>query len=107
MPPSKRYPSGAKESAAKVIAREMPEWKIVPEDAEPDSAVDEEAMKTDRGPSIARLRQKFGVADAQPAGESDLAPVDDSVKTVRIEPKKGGPAKTADIKGGKVTIVQG
>ena len=101
----KRRPPGATESAAEVVARQMPDWQLVPE-VESDVVLDEAAMKVDQGPSIAKLRRKFGVSDSG-TGEPDLAPVDPSVETVRIAPKSGGPAKTADIKNGKIKIVQG
>ncbi len=95
-------------SAADVVERALPEWRLATPDVEPDFTADANAMKIDQGLSIARLRQKFGVLDSGP-GEPDFAPVDASIETVRIEPKSGGPAKTADIdiKTGKVTIVQG
>ncbi|KQM30458.1 hypothetical protein [Sphingomonas sp. Leaf10] len=63
-------------------------------------------MKTDGGPSLKNLRLKFfGQLDAKSGAM--LADVDHSVKTVRIQPKSGGAMKTADIRNGKVTIVQG
>lgn len=102
----KRPASPVSDSAAAVIAREMPEWQIATQDTEADLSLDENTMKIDQGPSIAKLRRKFGVTDSGP-GEPDFAPVDDTVETVRIEPKSGGAPKTADIKNGKVTIVQG
>ena len=105
-PASSAPASSARDSAAAVIAREMPKWRLAARDEETDLALDENAMKIDQGPSIAKLRRKFGVTDSGP-GEPDFAPVDDTVETVRIEPKSGGAAKTADIKNGKVTIVQG
>ncbi len=68
-------------------------------------------MKTDTSPSLEQLRRKFfgggdKMADAA-GGNVTIAPYDDSVQTVQIQPKSGGPTKTADIKDGKVTIVQG
>ena len=63
-------------------------------------------MKTDGGPSIQALRAKF-LGERDVAGGAVLADVDESVRTVRIQPKGGGSPKTADIRNGKVTIVQG
>ncbi|APZ97610.1 hypothetical protein BWQ93_03250 [Sphingopyxis sp. QXT-31] len=70
-------------------------------------------MKTEHGPSIAQLSAKFfgteEVADSGRKAGNVFAPVDKTIKTVQIAPKKGGPAKTADIdtKSGKISIVQG
>ena len=103
--PKKPSPA-ARESAAGVIARQLPEWQLFEPEVEPDAVVEDHSMKIDNGPSIASLRKKFGGADSD-AGEPDFAPVDASVETVRIAPKQGGPAKTADIKDGRIKIVQG
>lgn len=100
----------SKANAADVVAREMPEWEIVEKPAPrfaSAAAFDKGAtMKIDEDLSIAKLRRKFGVSDSNDK-ESAFKPVDTSVQTVRIKPRSGGAAKTADIKNGKVTIVQG
>ena len=91
----------------KLISTELPGWKIVA-DQEIAPAPMEEDMQSDQGPSIADLRRKFLTEDDAdaPAGEA-FADVDQSVETVRVQPRNGGPVKTADIKNGKVAIVQG
>ena len=101
--------SARKGSAAEVVERNMPGWRLAEPEEEVAGPLDEDAenaMKTDEGPSIAKLRRKFGMADNKDEGPA-FAPVDDSVETVRVAPKSGGPAKTADIKGGKIKVVQG
>ncbi len=102
----KRPTSPARESADKVIARKLPQWQVVSAEDEADDQPSGDTMKTDEGPSIATLRRKFGVADDH-SSDPDFDVVDESVETVRIAPKSGGPAKTADIKNGEVKIVQG
>jgi hypothetical protein len=107
--PVAKDPAAAMESASSVVEREMPGWKIVA--PPPSPPFEEAAMKTDTkndlGFSLAKLRQKFGLTDAATKDEPDFAPVDDTVETVHVQPKTGGPTKTADIKNGKITIVQG
>lgn len=104
--------AAGKTSLAAIVAEQMPGWKLAPEMKlrSPDLAMEGD-VKIDTGPSIAQLRRKFlggGDADEGVADESTiLADVNRRVKTVQIEPKSGGPAKTADIRGGKITIVQG
>lgn len=104
--------AAGKTSLAAIVAEQMPGWKLVPEMKlrSPDLTMEGD-VKIDTGPSIAQLRRKFlggGDADEGVADESTLlANVNRRVKTVQIAPKTGGPAKTADIRGGKVTIVQG
>jgi hypothetical protein len=91
--------------AASLLKAQMPNWKVV-KSAPLFEAAGAGDMKTDGGPSIQALRVKFlGQRDA--AGGAVLADVDESVRTVRIQPKGGGSPKTADIRNGKVTIVQG
>lgn len=95
------------EHLAAFVAREMPGWQIDhnPETEAP--SAEDSSMKSETGPTIAALRRKFlGEADAA-ADVSDLIGVDEKVRTVRIKPKDGGPAKVADIRNGKISIVQG
>lgn len=88
------------------VAADLPGWKVVSNEklSLPNQEVSD--MRTDEGPSIAQLRAKFL---GQDAGSTNVpfAKVDDSVQTVRVQPRGGGPAKTADFKNGKVSIVQG
>ena len=64
-------------------------------------------MSSDAAPSIEQLRHKFFGTDVSDTSGAVFRSVDDSVVTVRVAPEEGGPAKTADYKDGKVTIVQG
>jgi len=67
-------------------------------------------MKADAGPSIARLAKKFlgeDAADSESDAADTFADVDESRKTVKVRPAKGGASKTADFKDGKIEIVQG
>lgn len=110
--PSTRKAVGAEETvksvsmrSASILKGQMPNWTIV-KGASLIEASGDGQMKTDVGPSLNTLRVKFlGHRDA--VSGPMLADVDESVKTVRIKPKSGGSLKTADIRNGKVTIVQG
>lgn len=88
------------------VATDLPGWKIVSNEKFTLSNLEASDMRTDEGPSIGQLRAKFLGQDA--GGLNDpFAKVDASVQTVRVQPRGGGPAKTADFKNGKVSIVQG
>jgi|GEM_PF-2860890 len=109
---AKRAGDGAAaKSSTEVIAEQMPGWKLAPQTKLRSPGLFHEGdMKIETGPSIAQLRRKFlgGEADSDAVDESSMfAAVNRRVQTVQIEPKSGGPAKTADIRGGKITIVQG
>ena len=96
-----------------LISDKMPGWRLVKRIASPGFTSDERTadMKVDLGPSIEKLRRKFlGPDNAQDAGSGnadEFAPADDARETVQIEPEDGGPAKTADIRGDQIKIVQG
>jgi hypothetical protein len=66
-------------------------------------------ISSSTGPSLEQLRRKFlqGSGDADAAAASPVEFADPDAKTVLVQPESGGPAKTADIRRGKVTIVQG
>jgi hypothetical protein len=107
-----RGAGGAKVSVSALVAAQLPGWKLAPDSSPPTQVAGEEdgVMKSEHGPSINQLRRKFLGDDAADgaADSSDIfADVDESRETVRVEPRRGGPAKTADIKNGKVSIVQG
>jgi hypothetical protein len=97
-------------SPAALVAKQLPGWKLVGEAVQPLQSMEDIVMKNETGPSLAQLRNKFlgaGLMD----GPSDNAPLlghtDESVQTVQVQRKRGGAVKTADIKKGKVQIVQG
>lgn len=89
----------------------MPGWPLVEEDegseADPKDNLE---MKIDKTPSIADRRRKcFGGGEVY-GGADDASPkykMARNVQTVRIKPRRGGAAKTADTKNGMVTIPQG
>lgn len=102
------------DDVADLIARQLPGWRLAAPASAPQlsSFADEvSAMRMDRGLSIAELKQKFlpvSAGDAIPVpSNTDFASDGEGVTTVRIEPEDGGPAKTADIRNGTITIVQG
>ncbi|WP_289016293.1 hypothetical protein [uncultured Methylobacterium sp.] len=104
----------SKKDVVAFIAEQMPDWKLVPDDTAATLGFDDSdmvsSMRSEKGPSVEQLRRKFlrqDVADAPGDANSALGSVDTSVATVRIQPKHGGPAKTADIRDGRVIIVQG
>ena len=99
---------------AAIVARQLPGYKL----ASPhtvvapgfDSSDTVANMRSEKGPSIEQLRQKFlrdHAADAAAVARNTLGSVDNTVATVLVQPKDGGPAKTADIRNGKIAIVQG
>jgi hypothetical protein len=97
--------------AADLLSRRMPGWRLAAPVDEPNFTADEvRDMKVDSGPSIAALRQKFldSSQDAVRSAEVEFAPIDSTRETVRIEPERGGQAKTADVSDdGEIKIVQG
>jgi hypothetical protein len=102
--------SADKAAVEAVLADQMPGWELCGvEPAEIADAMREaETMDADKMPSVKDLRRKFFGEDAADAKDSpDFRAVDEAVKTVRIRPTKGGAAKTADVRNGKITIVQG
>jgi hypothetical protein len=94
-----------------VVARDLPGWRISTASQSVKQTVSDGAnLKTRKGPSISQLRAKFlgaGAKDASGGAEPGFAPLDSSVKTVRVEPKSGGPAKTAAVKTNKIESVPG
>lgn len=89
----------------------MPDWLLVEGDegseADPKGNL---KMKIDKTPSIADLRRKYfggGEVDGRADNAGPKYKMAKNVQTVRIKPRRGDAAKTADIKNGKVTIVQG
>lgn len=97
----------SKPTPAAVIRAQMPGWQIAKGTVAATGFLKANDMKTDKGPSIDQLRRKFlGTQDAG-AERPTIADVNEGVQTVRIRPKDGGPAKTADIRDGKISIVQG
>jgi hypothetical protein len=67
-------------------------------------------MKRARGPSTKELSQKFLGDDLAPGASSAsdvFSDVYESRKTVRVEPRRGDDAKTADVKYSETSIVQG
>ena len=99
------------DAIAQAIAKDLPGFKLAqPAPVAHDAAGALEAECEEHGPSIQQLRKKF-LGDSADAAESaapdDYGAFESNRVSVRVEPKKGGPTKTADIKGGKVKIVQG
>lgn len=97
-------------SQAAILKQNLPGFHIVKVVRSDAASNAEDNMKTAKGPSLKALRSKFlGKSDSTDSADdgSSYSPVDTKVSTARIAPKKGGPAKTADFRDGKVTIVQG
>jgi hypothetical protein len=100
------------EAIAQAIAKDLPGFKLATKAAVVHDAVTGtlEAECEEHGPSLKQLRRKF-LGDSADAAEStapdDYGAFESSRVSVRVEPKEGGPTKTADIKGGKAKIVQG
>lgn len=97
-------------SPAALVAKQLPGWKLVSGAVRGGPSKEDNAMQDEQGPSLAQLRRKFlganladGIADNVPV----LGTADKSVQTVQVQNKRGGAIKTADIKNGKVQIVQG
>jgi hypothetical protein len=102
-----------KDDLQALISDKMPGWRLAKPVASPGFTSDERTadMKVDLGPSIEKLRRKFlnpnNAQDRGPDNADEFAPADEARETVQIEPEDGGPAKTADIRGGQIKIVQG
>lgn len=92
---------------AAVVKEQMPGWQIAKGTVSVAGSFRMSDMKSETGPTIEQLRRKFlGHQDAGIDAPA-LGEVDQSVQTVRVRPRDGGPAKTADIRNGKISIVQG
>jgi hypothetical protein len=100
-----------KDDLQALISEKMPGWRLAKLVASPASDEITADMKVDLGPSLEKLRHKFlnpnNTQDAGPGNADEFAAADDERVTVQIEPDDGGPAKTADIRGGQIKIVQG
>ena len=105
--------ASAKRLAA-IVARQLPGYRLASPHAVVapgfDSSDTVANMRSEKGPSIEQLRRKFlrdDAVDAAVGVGNALGSVDKAVATVLVQPKGGGPAKTADIRNGKIAIVQG
>lgn len=97
------------------VAGQLPGWKVASSARRRDPAkgivpatgAADFVLAADKAPTMAQLRAKFlgpkGAADAVQSFRRDDYPRE----TLKVEPKKGGEAKTADFQDGKVSIVQG
>jgi hypothetical protein len=103
--------NNSRASAAALVAAQLPGWKLVPDRLAVDLEQETSDMRSEKGPSIAQLSAKFlgeaDMADAADDSAATFADVDESTQTVQVQPRRGGPAKTADLKDGKISIVQG
>lgn len=93
---------------AAILKEAMPGWELAQGTVALPSLSRVTDMKSEPGPSIEQLRRKFFPQDAG-HNVPTFGDVDKNRRTVRIRPKDGGPAKTADIdvNTGQVSIVQG
>src|SRR5262245_57357640 len=103
--PRKPKKSVSDKALDSVVATQMPGWRIVRTKGKPmrkTRTLDKTGTDTPSkaAPSIKELKRKFlrksGASDSDESVE--FSALDKSVKTVRVEPKDGGPALTADIK---------
>jgi hypothetical protein len=99
-----------------VVDTQMPGWRIVSKRPATTDAADHHAPTPSPGPSLAALKKKFlgaaALADnvnADPAAEVEAEPAEQVSGTiVRIEPVSGeGPARVAEIQGGKIKVLSG
>ena len=100
------------DAIAQAIAKDLPGFKLAEQSPVAHDAASAalEAECAEHGPSIQQLRRKFlgdSADSTESAAPDDYGAFESNRVSVRVEPKKGGPTKTADIKGGKVKIVQG
>ena len=93
---------------------QFPGWKLAPAGVSSAQGIGAEEkdgiMKRARGPSTKELRQKFLGDDPAPGASSAsdvFSDVYESRKTVRVEPRRGDDAKTADLRNGETSIVKG
>ena len=115
--PRKKEPVLDGDAIAKAIEKELPGWNVAkqtPIDAAVHAASEARSVP---GTTLKSLRKKFFGAEADPASiddaadssadDEDYGALERDLVTVRIEPKKGGASKVADVVKGKVKIVQG
>lgn len=99
---------------AAAIAKELPGFRVAKQSAIPMDSATASDPCDEHGPTIQQLRKKFlgASADAADSGggdgpEQSYGAIDARRVSVQVEPKDGGPSKTADIEEGRVKIVQG
>ena len=105
-------PGQARQSAADLVAKQLPGWRIDDEQvSNTDALYKDIRLNADTGATVADLERKFlGKTRNDTATDAGIAKVAKTKKTstsVRVKPDDGGPSKVADIVGGKVKIVQG
>jgi hypothetical protein len=116
--------SGDTSQVEKAVEEQLPGWKVVaPHHARPGET--DTPRRAAQGASVADLRRKFiGPADGDEGlrkkflgseesatdegAEGDEYPsLDESVRVFRVEPVDGGPARVAELRGGKIKLVSG
>jgi hypothetical protein len=91
-----------------IVEKALPGWELAETAAQQPSGAEDNKMSIDQEPSISYLKRKFLGEDVSDSSEEALFEEQDSRKPVRVKPKRGGQAKTADVTpDGHVTIVQG
>jgi len=95
------------------IKRDLPDWKLSASQGHVDASDAAVSSVSQRVAGVNELKKKFlGKSTVARKGVkavsgSDNATQEKRVVTVRVVPKSGGPAKVADFRNGKMTIVQG
>lgn len=91
----------------KVVRKQLPGWKRSESAGDHPRHSVRQAIK--QGPNVSDLRRKFfggGVAD-NTAKQKTHARRPSDVQVVHVTPVDGGPSKVAEIRNGRVKIVQG
>ena len=102
---------GGLEDIARAVAEQLPGWQLARKQPVADAATGRSIRNATPGVTLKELRRKFlpgdEVSDAVEGGVLSEPAPGSARKSVLVEPKDGGPAKVADIVGGKVKLVQG
>jgi hypothetical protein len=94
---------------AKAVEEQLPGWKLARPAAHDDAGRNALPRRVAQGASIDDLRRKFlGSADgAHDVDSGDYPALDENVRVFRVEPVGGGPARVAELRGGKIKLVSG
>ena len=95
------------------IKRDLPDWRLSASQGHSDASDAAASSVSQRVAGVTELKNKFlGKGTVVRKGVKLTLSADDATRerrvvTVRVEPKSGGPAKVADFRNGRMTIVQG
>jgi hypothetical protein len=98
---------------ARAVKAQLPGWRIMTPDMPTHDAVRGAIKSVASGASIEDLKKRYLGGSSAVDVKSPKVVIERfsssrrGSKSLRVQPKQGGPAKTADFVGGKIEIVQG